>query len=97
MAAKVHVATDGDGRTWWHFDCPGCGRLHGVNDTWTLNGDVNRPTIQPSVLSTWNEPDGHGGKRKRRCHLFVTDGKIQFCDDSEHDLRGQTVEMLDVA
>ena len=30
----------------------------------------------------------------RMCHLFVTEGKIIFCPDCSHDLRGQTVEMV---
>lgn len=30
------------------------------------------------------------------CHLFVTDGKIQYLDDCSHELAGQTVEMVDL-
>lgn len=29
-----------------------------------------------------------------RCHSFVTDGRIQYLTDSEHDLAGQTVDMV---
>lgn len=29
-----------------------------------------------------------------RCHSFVTDGRIQYLTDSEHELAGQTVDMV---
>lgn len=32
----------------------------------------------------------------RRCHSFVTNGRIQFCPDSNHSLSGQTVDLPDV-
>jgi hypothetical protein len=31
----------------------------------------------------------------RRCHSFITDGRIQFLDDCSHELKGQTVEIPD--
>jgi hypothetical protein len=31
-----------------------------------------------------------------RCHSFVIDGKIQFLSDCTHEMKGQTVELLDV-
>jgi len=32
------------------FWCPGCQEHHGVNGTWSFNGDYDRPTFSPSVL-----------------------------------------------
>jgi hypothetical protein len=32
----------------------------------------------------------------KRCHTFVTDGRIQFLSDCTHPLAGQTVNMVDV-
>lgn len=29
------------------------------------------------------------------CHLFLTDGQLQFCSDSTHDLAGKTVPLPD--
>jgi hypothetical protein len=55
---------------------------------WTWNGDVDRPTLRPSVLSD----DGQGIV----CHSWINDGKAQFLGETTHELRGQTVEMLDV-
>ena len=55
---------------------------------WTWNGSTDSPTLMPSVLS---EIPG-----LFRCHTWITDGKAQFLDDCDHDLRGQTIELLEV-
>jgi hypothetical protein len=69
---------------------------------WGFNGDMERPTLTPSVLSTSGcEP---GCQRhapgdcmpKRVCHSFVTDGRIQFLGDCTHALAGQTVDLPDI-
>jgi len=50
--AVVRQATDGK----WLFHCPGCGCAHGFQTeplgppTWSFNGDVERPTVSPSIL-----------------------------------------------
>lgn len=56
---------------------------------WTWNGDVDKPTLRPSVLTT-QESKG------MRCHTWVSDGQAQFLDDCSHELRGQTLDMLEV-
>lgn len=77
------------------FWCPGCKTYHGVwtqrpNDLtgskWTWNGDRQKPTFNPSILV-------HPGDHRPRCHSFVQDGMIQFCDDSGHALAGKTVRL----
>ena len=77
--------------------CPGCQCGHGVTinghrsrngSTWTFNGDLQRPTITPSILVCAEDP-------ARRCHSFVTDGRISFCGDSAHELKNQTVDIPD--
>jgi hypothetical protein len=82
------------------FFCPGCRCGHGFNvdprwqPCWTFNGDLVRPTLQPSYLVR-----GHLGKDKDGvssygvCHSFVTDGRITFLTDSTHALAGQTVAL----
>ena len=63
--------------------------------TWTFDGNAAAPTFSPSLLIyRGTHPDGEIGHP--RCHLFVRDGRIQFCGDSEHPLAGQTVDMVDV-
>ncbi|GLU91347.1 DUF6527 family protein [Agromyces sp. NBRC 114283] len=71
------------------FWCPGCDMAHCINDTmWSFNGDLERPTFQPSVLVQGGAADVH-------CHSFVTDGRIQFLTDSRHALAGKTVDLPD--
>lgn len=99
------------------FDCPGCGMLHQVHvsgnncPVWSWNGSMERPTLSPSVLVTWDMGDPPvtpenfeeyrrnpwpQTKVKKVCHSFVTDGQIQFLCDCTHALAGQTVSLPDV-
>lgn len=95
------------------FQCPGCGLQHAVNvenpgrPRWTWNGDLERPTLSPSILvrGTYRITDDEadrimaGEKIERRplvCHSFVRDGRIEFCGDSNHDLAGRTVDLLEI-
>lgn len=83
------------------FDCPGCQGGHAVhvrpykNDigaSWDFNGDFEKPTFTPSVLSrTQFSPES--GKPDQVCHIFVTNGQIRFLGDCTHSLAGQTVEI----
>ena len=105
--AKVEIFTDNELEKSYRFHCPGCNETHlfwvkslrgapvwkAAGDgreqgpVWDFNGDVERPTVRPSILvqgSPWEN---------RRCHSFITDGKIQFLGDCTHELRGQTVEL----
>jgi hypothetical protein len=71
--------------------------LHGVRtegtSVWGFNGNFDKPTFTPSVLTTWTE----GEKRiEKRCHTFVTDGMVQFLGDCTHALAGQTHPLPDL-
>lgn len=73
--------------------CPACGyghpfRIKGEGPTWTWNGDMVKPTFTPSMLCNASVRKGD-----RRCHSYVTDGKIQFLDDCWHDQKGKTVPL----
>lgn len=70
------------------FECPGCGCLHFFDKSWKFNNDFEKPTAKPSLLVFPSKPE-------KRCHSFVTGGKIQFLDDCFHDLKNQTVEIPD--
>ena len=97
--AKVHLFS-GHGLEFWGFYCPGCKYDHGFHTkphknhagrpgpVWTFNGDVDKPTFSPSLLVNGSTPE-------KRCHLFLRDGKIQYCSDSYHELAGKTVECPD--
>lgn len=79
----------GHGR-YFHW-CPGCEVLHPLPlDGWTFNGNMECPTFTPSFLQ---HPAGalHG-----RCHYIITDGILNFCDDSDHSLKGTSVPLPDL-
>lgn len=73
---------------------------------WSFNGDVNNPTFTPSLLNRWGkhadpewqEPTepapSHGWSGT--CHLYVTNGQIQYLGDCSHHLAGTTIEMEDI-
>ncbi|MCC5636326.1 hypothetical protein LC593_10740 [Nostoc sp. CHAB 5844] len=85
----------------YFFDCPGCQGGHavhisphknGIGASWTFNGDMEKPTFSPSILSRYtftNQP-------MQVCHSFVVDGKIQFLNDCTHSLAGQIVDIPDL-
>lgn len=78
-----------DGR--YYFWCPGCESIHCVSvkiHKW--NSSLEKPTFNPSVLSTWTEGDP---AVKKTCHSYVRDGQIQFLSDCTHKLAGQTVDL----
>jgi hypothetical protein len=90
------------------FTCPGCGMSHHlpnqntaagiVAPRWTFNGNFDRPTLTPSILSRGAIPPGddEGWDDKAICHSFVTDGRIQFLGDCTHALAGQTVDLPEI-
>lgn len=77
--------------SFYRFSCPGCKHDHvytvrtdGKEVCWSFNGDLDHPTFSPSLLNT---------TETTRCHLFLTDGKLQFLGDCTHHLAGQTVDL----
>ena len=102
--AKV-IAQSGPGQL-VAFWCPGCDRTHTIDShVWTWNGDLERPTFDPSVLvhphQTLIDATLEGDAlvapenvtTTPRCHSFVRDGRIQFLGDCTHALAGQTVDL----
>jgi hypothetical protein len=75
------------------FWCPGCDGAHkidvypdgnsGSNPGWSFDGNYETPTFSPSLLC----------RGQRTCHSFVQAGKIQFLNDCQHALAGQTVDL----
>lgn len=78
---------------------------------WGFNGDLDRPTFTPSVLTRWSpwEPPVNADNLEafkaapwpqrqveHVCHSFVTDGRIQFLNDCTHALAGQTVDLPEI-
>jgi len=82
------------------FFCPGCKKYHGVwttnrNDNqaiWQFNGDINKPTVSPSLLVRFSYSDGSSAI----CHSFIREGKIEFLSDCTHELANQTIELPEI-
>jgi len=60
-------------------------RTQGERPRWFWNGDLDKPTCEPSLLV--------GSGTNYQCHSFIKNGQIQFLDDCWHELRRQTVEI----
>ncbi len=64
--AKAHYNAETDKVC---YRCPGCEMPHSVEAArWNFNGDVERPTLSPSVRHYYKHPDGH---EVTTCHYFV--------------------------
>ena len=80
----------------WRFWCPGCEESHQfTTDTdrpvhWDFDRNLEKPTFDPSlgVYDMDDYPNSY------QCHLFMTDGMIQFLGDCKHELAGQTVPVV---
>lgn len=76
------------------FWCPGCDAFYAVytfgtgGPIWQWDGNVDEPTISPSIL-VYDTPVAP------RCHSFVRRGQIEFLADSTHALAGKTVPLPD--
>ena len=83
-----------DGFKWARYRCPGCNEIHSIpidlthqsGRAWGWNGSVDAPTFSPSVRHTMKP-------LPYCCHYFVRDGRIEFCGDCSHGLKGQTVDL----
>lgn len=84
--------------------CPGCEGMHVIPDRWKFDGNVERPTFEPSVKITYAGPnagqkldDEDEREPAACCHYFLTGGMLNFCGDSTHRLAGlQSVELPDI-
>jgi hypothetical protein len=83
---KVRKAHFGKVYVFW---CPGCEQTHsydvredGKQPTWEFNGDMEKPSFTPSLAYP-------------RCHLFVKNGVIEYCNDCYHHYAGLDVPMED--
>lgn len=66
---------------------------------WSFNGNVDRPSFTPSMLIStggWKRPDGSEVPKVTLCHYVMTDGVINYCADSAHELKGQAVALPDL-
>jgi hypothetical protein len=88
---KVRVQGDGIGTTSYWLWCPACDDAVRIDNTWGWNGDIERPTFSPSLLTRVTIAG-----REVVCHSFITDGVWLYLADSTHDKAGQAVPMVDL-
>lgn len=100
MKAMLRTVQDGDLRyEALMFVCPGCAEdggsgLHmlpvrgdsGGKPSWTFNGNLESPTLDPSILTTSGV----------RCHSYLRSGALEFLDDCTHTLAGKHVPLPDL-
>lgn len=104
---------DGNGGTGTslYMWCPGCEDVHAVEvaepaSRWEWDGNLDAPTISPSIKVTGVQWDADISFHKPRhavatggqtiCHSFVKQGHWEFLSDCTHVLVGQTVPMVAV-
>lgn len=97
--AKLLQVVENEQVVGYLFDCPGCGSSHAPyvrphkapnGASWDFNGNMDKPTFAPSILSKMSRPDG---SKTMICHLFVIGGMIEYLPDCTHALAGQTIEI----
>lgn len=63
-------------------------RIKGDRPVWEWNGDTEKPTLSPSILTTCDVPGDY-----QRCHCFVRDGLIEYLPDCTHEFCGQVIPL----
>ena len=107
--AKVKLYDEQHGT--YKVKCP-AGHYHYINTNvpnqqnaqWKFNGDLEKPTFTPSInerTGYYVDKDVKGDEDYLRdnsyhCHFVITDGKIYFCGDCSHGLKGMTMELPDI-
>lgn len=97
-----------NGEKWFSFFCPGCQCSHHFTDKWQFDGDVEKPTVSPSILvrfthfvppvtadnlAQWKSEPWEQHEETDVCHMFIRGGMIEYLNDCTHSLAGQTVPM----
>lgn len=87
--------------------CDGCDMRHMVHTqpvpnepglpVWEFNGNLEKPTISPSVLVNWKGSSNPKLDAIGTCHTFITDGVVEFLADCGHILAGQKVPLRKVS
>jgi hypothetical protein len=86
--------------------CPGCEEMHILPDSWKFDGNLEKPTFQPSfkhegfqciyIDGKWTgewKRDANGEVIPYICHYVLTSGILNFCNDSTHALAGKSVPL----
>lgn len=90
MAKVESIKNQSGEHAGWLIWSPGDNSHIMFDERWTFNGDFEKPTFTPSMLVNAHIPGAV------RSHFFVTDGKIRYLSDCDHELAGKTIDMVDV-
>lgn len=62
--------------------------------TWGFNGNLDKPTFDPSVRHYIVNPETK--EETTICHYHIVEGKMNYCNDCKHHLNGkQGIEMME--
>lgn len=89
---KVLQPVTGDPKISHMFWCPGCKGHHYFGPGWAFDGNVEAPTISPSILVR----TCYDGVTPHVCHMFVRAGRIEYLSDCTHALAGTTIDMVEI-
>lgn len=84
--------------------CVACEELHPLPNSWSFNGNLEKPTFTPSFKHTgiktvkvngkWTGEwvlDADGAPVPEVCHYILTDGVVNYCADCTHPYAGKSV------
>ena len=63
--------------------------MHPLPDSWSFDGDLEKPTFKPSFRHTGYSSHGE----RRTCHYMLTAGILEFLSDSTHALAGKSLPL----
>lgn len=95
---KIHGTTDGR----FVFFCPGCQCGHGIKTygpgpQWTFNGDVEKPTLSPSILvRSQRYPSGGAFPNDDEYTRVIKEGSIEMTKTICHSfVKEGNIQFLD--
>jgi hypothetical protein len=92
---EIPVSENNQKGNYLHY-CQGCDGLHMINTVvknqnnaiWSFNNNFDLPTFSPSININLHN--------NKRCHYFIINGKINYCSDCTHSLKGQELQLLEI-
>lgn len=86
---KIHVIDENNSQ----FYCPGCIDIHNLTKNFRITGmEENKPTIRGGTIRNIKEIEGF----KEICHIRMEFGKLTFLQDTTHQLKGDTIDMIEI-
>lgn len=75
--------------------CEGCKHAHCIPaKQWDFTGNLEAPTLSPSVRHFWTHPETK--KQHTTCHYHLKNGVLEYCGDCEHEFKGTSRKLVDI-